>query len=125
MRVDGAGAVLSRRDARLYGSLRVVCAVLRGPPAKPDPDRAGGSLRHRASRQAGVMSDQGLGVPNGFLDVMSLAGIIIFAITSVSAVLSSIFVKKDNLFYLGTQAILLSLFLRLAAHWTYPAWFAQ
>lgn len=70
------------------------------------------------------MSDQGLGVPNGFLDVMSLAGIIIFSLTSFSAILSSVFVKKDNLFYLGTQVILLSLFLRSAAHWTYPAWFS-
>lgn len=65
-----------------------------------------------------------VGVPDGFLDVMSLAGIIIFCITSFSAVLSSVFVKKDNLFYLGTQVILLSLFLRSAAHWTYPAWFS-
>jgi len=71
------------------------------------------------------MSDPSLGVPNGLLEVISLAGIIIFSITSFSAVLSSIFVKKDNLFYLGTQVILLSIFLRIATHWTYPGWFAE
>lgn len=71
------------------------------------------------------MSHQTLGVPNDFLDVISLAGIIIFSITTISAILSSIFVKKDNLFYLGTQAILLSIFLRVSTHWTYPAWFSE
>jgi small-conductance mechanosensitive channel len=65
-----------------------------------------------------------LGVPNGFLDVISLAGIIIFSITSFSAVLSSVFVKKDNLLYLGTQVILLSIFLRMGTRWTYTAWFS-
>jgi potassium efflux system protein len=71
------------------------------------------------------MTNHLIGVPNGFFDVMSLAGIIIFSITSVSAVLSSIFIKKDNLLYLGTQVILLALFLRASAHWTYPAWFSE
>lgn len=66
-----------------------------------------------------------LGVPNDFLDVLSLAGIIIFSITAISAILSSIFVKRDNLFYLGTQIVLLSLVLRISAHWTYPAWFSS
>ena len=71
------------------------------------------------------MTNHLTGVPNSFLDVVSLAGIIIFSITSVSAVLSSIFIKKDNLLYLGTQLILLALFLRASAHWTYPAWFSE
>jgi small-conductance mechanosensitive channel len=65
-----------------------------------------------------------LAVPNGFSDVVMLAGIIIFCITSFSAILSSMFVKKDNLFYLGTQLILLSLVLLVSAHWTYPLWFS-
>jgi small-conductance mechanosensitive channel len=70
------------------------------------------------------MTDDSLAVPNGFFDVMMLAGIIIFCITSFSAVLSTVFVKKDNLFYLGTQLILLSLFLVVSAHWTFPLWFS-
>src|SRR5260370_18337119 len=63
-------------------------------------------------------------VPNELLDVLSLAGIIIFSITSLSAILSSIFVKKDNLLYLGTQLVLLSIFLFLSTHWSYPLWFS-
>lgn len=64
-------------------------------------------------------------VPNEFFDVLSLAGIIIFSITSLSAVLSSIFVKKDNLLYLGTQLVLLSVFLLLSTHWSYTLWFSE
>ena len=64
-------------------------------------------------------------VPNEFFDVLSLAGIIIFSITTISAVLSSIFVKKDNLLYLGTQLVLLSIFLFLSTHWSYSLWFSQ
>jgi potassium-dependent mechanosensitive channel len=63
-------------------------------------------------------------LPNEFLDILSLAGIIIFLITSLSAVLSSIFVKKDNLLYLGTQLVLLSIFLLLSTHWSYALWFS-
>lgn len=61
--------------------------------------------------------------PDGLFDVLSLAGIIIFLITSLSAILSSIFVKRDNLLFLGTQLILLSVFLYFSARWTYVAWF--
>lgn len=64
-------------------------------------------------------------VPNGLFDVLTLAGIIVFFITSISAILSSIFVKKDNLLYLGTQLILLSVCLYLSSHWTYRAWFSD
>ncbi len=64
-------------------------------------------------------------LPNEFLDILSLAGIIIFLITSLSAVLSSTFVKKDNLLYLGTQLVLLSIFLLLSTHWSYPLWFSD
>jgi small-conductance mechanosensitive channel len=63
-------------------------------------------------------------VPNAFFDVLSLAGMIIFSITSLSAVLSSIFVKKDNLLYLGTQLVLLSVSLLLSTHWSYRLWFS-
>lgn len=70
------------------------------------------------------MTDISLPVPNGFFDVVMLAGIIICCITAFSAVLSSIFVERDNLFYLGTQLILLSLFLSLSTQWTYPLWFS-
>src|SRR5229473_1888017 len=64
-------------------------------------------------------------LPNEFLDILSLAGIIIFLITSLSAVLSSTFVEKDNLLYLGTQLVLLSIFLLLSTHWSYPLWFSD
>ena len=70
------------------------------------------------------MTESPLAVPNGFFDVLMLAGIIIFCVTSFSAILSSVFVKKDNLLYLGVQLILLNLFLFASAHWTYPLWFS-
>jgi len=64
-------------------------------------------------------------VPNELLDVLSLAGIIIFLITAISAILSSIFVKKDNLLFLGTQLVLLSVFLFLSTPWSYELWFSE
>jgi potassium efflux system protein len=63
-------------------------------------------------------------LPNDVFDVLTLAGIIVFLITSLSAILSSIFVKKDNLLYLGTQLVLLSLFLDFSTHWSYALWFS-
>jgi branched-chain amino acid transport system substrate-binding protein len=63
--------------------------------------------------------------PADLADVLTLAGVVIFFITSLSAVLSSIFVKRDNLLYLGTQLVLLALFLHLSTHWTYTAWFSD
>ena len=64
-------------------------------------------------------------VPNGLADVLLLAGLVIFSITVIAAILSSMFVKRENLFYLGTQLILLSLFINLSTHWAYPLWFTN
>jgi small-conductance mechanosensitive channel len=61
-------------------------------------------------------------VPDGLWDILLLAGLVIFSITVLAAILSSLFVKQENLFYLGTQMILLSLFLELSARWAYPLW---
>ena len=67
----------------------------------------------------------GTSLPDGLYDILLLAGIIIFSITSLSAILSSIFVKKDNLLYLGTQLILLSIILLLSTHWIYGPWLSE
>src|SRR5215469_7520865 len=64
------------------------------------------------------------GLPDSLYDILVLAGLITTAITSVAAVLSAIFVKRDNLLYLGTQLILVSIFLLLSMHWSRELWFA-
>lgn len=65
------------------------------------------------------------GMPDSLLEVLGLAGVIIFAITSVSAALSALLVRKENLFYLATQIVLLLLLLHQGARWAYPLWFAD
>jgi small-conductance mechanosensitive channel len=64
-------------------------------------------------------------VPDNLVDVLGLAGVIVFAITSLSAVLSTFFVRKENVLYiyLATQLALLFASLRASASWTYPLWF--
>lgn len=64
-------------------------------------------------------------VPNNMVDVLGLAGVIMFAITSLSAVLSAFFVRRENVhyIYLATQLALLFAFLRASASWAYPLWF--
>lgn len=75
------------------------------------------ALLQQASVQADVPT-----LPDDLGDVLMLAGIIITFVTSISAILSSIFIKKDNLLYLGTQLILLSFFLLISAHWVHGLW---
>jgi small-conductance mechanosensitive channel len=65
------------------------------------------------------------GVPDTLIEVLALAGVIVFAITSVSAALSAIFIRKENLFYLATQLVLLLLLLHQGSRWAYPLWFAD
>lgn len=65
------------------------------------------------------------GLPNSLFEVLTLAGVIVFAITSISAALSAMLVRKENLFYLATQLVLFFLLLHQGARWAYPLWFAQ
>ncbi|MBI3451639.1 MAG: mechanosensitive ion channel, partial [Rhodospirillales bacterium] len=63
------------------------------------------------------------GIPDTFVDIMVLAGVIIFAITTLSALLCSIFVTRNNLLYLGLQLALLFIVLSMSENWSYPLWF--
>ena len=64
-------------------------------------------------------------VPDGLAQILMLAGLIIFSITVVAAILSSLFVKRESLFYLGTQLFVLSLFIDISVPWSYPLWFSS
>ncbi len=65
------------------------------------------------------------GLPDSLADVLALAGVIIFATTSVAAALSALVLRKENLLYLATQLVLLLLLLHQGARWAYPLWFAD
>jgi small-conductance mechanosensitive channel len=62
-------------------------------------------------------------LPDSLFELLTLAGVIIFTITAVSAVLSALLIRKENLLYLATQLVLVFLFLHWAARWAYPLWF--
>jgi small-conductance mechanosensitive channel len=64
-------------------------------------------------------------VPDGLGHVLLLAGLIVCSVTVAAAIVSTLFVQRESLFYLGTQLILLSLFIHLSVHWAYPLWFAR
>jgi small-conductance mechanosensitive channel len=65
------------------------------------------------------------GLPDSLFEVLTLAGVMIFAITSAAAALSALLVRKENLLYLATQVALLLLLLHRGARWAYPLWFAD
>lgn len=65
------------------------------------------------------------GMPSDVVELFELAGILVFATTTLAAVLSSIVIRKDDLLYLGTQLVFLSLFLYYAGTWAFPLWFAE
>lgn len=65
------------------------------------------------------------GLPNSLIELAELAGILLFATTTLAAVLSSIVIRKEDLFYLGTQLVFLCLVLVLASSWAHPLWFAN
>jgi branched-chain amino acid transport system substrate-binding protein len=66
-----------------------------------------------------------IGMPNDLLQVLQLAAVLLFATTTVAAVLSSIVIRKDDLLYLGSQLVFLSFFLYAASPWAYPLWFSE
>lgn len=63
-------------------------------------------------------------LPDTLSEVLDLAAIIVFLLTSLSATLSALLIKRDNLFYLGFQLIGLSLALIISRDWLYDMTFS-
>ncbi|BBK33951.1 small-conductance mechanosensitive channel [Stella humosa] len=63
-------------------------------------------------------------LPNSLMEVLGLAAILVFLLTSISAVLAALLVARDNLFYLGFQFIGLALALILSEAWLFDLAFA-
>jgi branched-chain amino acid transport system substrate-binding protein len=64
-------------------------------------------------------------LPDTLSEVLDLAAIIVFLLTSLSATLSAILIKRDNLFYLGFQLIGLTFALILSRDWLYDMTFSS
>ncbi len=65
-----------------------------------------------------------LQLPDTLSEVLDLAAIIVFLLTSLSALLSALFIKRDNLFYLGFQLIGLTFALIMSRDWLYDMTFS-
>lgn len=55
--------------------------------------------------------------PDGLRHVLDLAALIVFALTSLAAILATVMITRNNLFYLGTQLVLFALALEMSADW--------
>ncbi len=64
------------------------------------------------------------GLPNTLPQVLELAGLATFFITTVAAVLASVFVRKTNMLFLGIQLILLMACIELSLDWSHPLLFS-
>ncbi|MBM3548389.1 MAG: mechanosensitive ion channel [Alphaproteobacteria bacterium] len=63
-------------------------------------------------------------LPDTLGEVLDLAAIIVFLLTSLSALLSALLIKRDNLFYLGFQLIGLTVALIFSRDWLYDMTFS-
>ena len=64
-------------------------------------------------------------LPNSFLSILELAGIAIFFVTALAALISVFITRRNGLIYLGTQSALLFLFLFIARSWVQPLFFSN
>lgn len=55
--------------------------------------------------------------PDSLGQVVALAALIVFAVTSLAAILATALITRNNLFYLGTQLVLFAVALRISADW--------
>lgn len=55
--------------------------------------------------------------PDGLRHVLDLAALIVFALTSLAAILATSLITRNNFFYLGTQLVLFALALRMSEEW--------
>ncbi len=63
-------------------------------------------------------------LPNTLSEVLDLTAIIVFLLTTLSAALSALLIKRDNLFYLGFQLIGLTAAFILSHDWLYDMTFS-
>lgn len=63
-------------------------------------------------------------LPDTMTEVLDLAAVIVFLLTTLSAALSALLIRRDNLFYLGFQLIGLSLALLVSHDWLYDLAFS-
>ncbi len=63
--------------------------------------------------------------PDSLGQILALAAFIVFALTSLAAVLATSLVTRNNFFYLGTQLILFALALRMCADWIFSFGLAE
>ncbi|MBI1774038.1 MAG: mechanosensitive ion channel [Proteobacteria bacterium] len=64
------------------------------------------------------------GLPADFMDVLGLAAVLVFFITSVSALITSAIISRNGFLHLGVQLMLLLLSLHLTYHWSWALWFS-
>ncbi|BBK36377.1 hypothetical protein STAQ_14550 [Allostella sp. ATCC 35155] len=69
------------------------------------------------------MSDHIL--PNSLAELLGLAAVLLFLLTSLAAILAALLVRRDNLFYLGFQLIGLSIALLVSQGWLYDLAFRE
>jgi small-conductance mechanosensitive channel len=62
-------------------------------------------------------------LPADFTDILGLAAIVVFLITSVSAVITSAVISRNGFLHLGIQVTLLLLALHATYHWSWNLWF--
>jgi len=60
------------------------------------------------------------GIPATFLDVLVLAAVLIFFVTSIAALVTTIIISRDGMLYLGSQLALFFFALYLSRDWSYP-----
>ncbi|MBI3707048.1 MAG: mechanosensitive ion channel [Proteobacteria bacterium] len=62
-------------------------------------------------------------LPNSLHEILELGGVSIFLVTSIAAILASVFVRKTNMLFLGVQLILLLLSVDVSLRWSHPLFF--
>src|SRR5687767_119193 len=55
--------------------------------------------------------------PDTLGQILALSGFIVFGLTCLAAVLATVLVTRNNLFYLGTQVVLFAVAVRICAPW--------
>jgi small-conductance mechanosensitive channel len=64
------------------------------------------------------------GLPSDFIDILGLAAIAVFLITSLSAVITSAIISRNGFLHMGVQVTLLLLTLHITHHWSWQLWFS-
>ena len=60
------------------------------------------------------------GIPATFIDVVVLAALLMFGVTSLAALITTLIISRNGLLYLGSQLALFFFALYLSRHWSHP-----